>query len=133
MWVCPKCGREFKRNNQSHYCGEAPRTIEEYISQQEKPVQDFLLELHCVIGNALPDVKQRIAWSMPTYGEKDIIVQFYAHKTYVSLYVGDDAIEYFREALKEYTYKKSAVYLKYTQPLPEALITEMVKWCCNNL
>lgn len=23
MWVCPKCGREFKRINQGHYCGKA--------------------------------------------------------------------------------------------------------------
>ncbi len=87
MWVCPKFGREFKRNNQFHYCGEAPKTIEEYISQQEESVQDFLLEIHRVICNALPDVKQRIAWSMPAYGEKYIVIQFYAHKAHVSLYV----------------------------------------------
>lgn len=34
MWVCPKCGREFKKTNQSHYCGSAPETIDEYISRQ---------------------------------------------------------------------------------------------------
>ncbi len=22
MWKCPKCGREFKKKEQSHYCGE---------------------------------------------------------------------------------------------------------------
>ena len=31
MWKCPKCGREFKKVNQSHFCGEKPKTIEEYI------------------------------------------------------------------------------------------------------
>ena len=34
MWKCPKCGRTFKNINQDHYCGEAPKTIEEYISRQ---------------------------------------------------------------------------------------------------
>lgn len=31
MWTCPKCGREFKRTNQSHYCGKAPESVDEYI------------------------------------------------------------------------------------------------------
>ena len=22
MWKCPKCNREFKNNNQQHYCGK---------------------------------------------------------------------------------------------------------------
>ena len=29
MWKCPKCGREFKKKGQSHYCGEKPKTIQE--------------------------------------------------------------------------------------------------------
>ena len=34
MWTCPKCGREFKRTNQSHYCGKAPESVDEYIELQ---------------------------------------------------------------------------------------------------
>ena len=34
MWVCPKCGREFKRTNQGHYCGKAPENVNEYIEVQ---------------------------------------------------------------------------------------------------
>ena len=34
MWICPKCGREFKRTNQGHYCGKAPGTVLEYIDSQ---------------------------------------------------------------------------------------------------
>ena len=36
MWVCPKCGREFQRNNQGHFCGQPPKTVDEYIAQQER-------------------------------------------------------------------------------------------------
>lgn len=39
MWKCPKCGREFARANQSHYCGEKPLTVDEYIAQQPEAVQ----------------------------------------------------------------------------------------------
>ncbi len=132
MWVCPKCKREFKRNNQSHYCGEAPKTIEEWILQQEPSLQNYFQKLHQVICQAIPDRKQRIAWSMPTYGEKKMIVQFSACKNHVSLYIGEKAIEHFSTDLRGFECKKSAVYLPYSQPLPEALIAKMVKWCCES-
>ena len=35
MWKCPKCGREFKKKGHSHYCGEKPKTIDEYILSQD--------------------------------------------------------------------------------------------------
>ena len=42
LWKCPKCGRTFKNRNQDHYCGEAPKTIEEYISRQPEQARDFV-------------------------------------------------------------------------------------------
>ena len=30
MWKCPKCGRSFMNENQQHFCGKAPETIDEY-------------------------------------------------------------------------------------------------------
>ena len=132
MWICPKCGREFKRRNQSHYCGEPPKTVEDYILQQEEEVQSYLWLLHQTILRALPDAKERIAWSMPSYDLKEPIVQFSAFKNHVSLYAGADAIQYFEEKLQGYVCKKSAIYLNYDQPLPEGLITEIVKWCADS-
>lgn len=42
MWMCSKCGREFKRTNQSHFCGKAPETVAQYIQQQEPQAQEYL-------------------------------------------------------------------------------------------
>ena len=45
MWTCPKCGRTFRNCNQSHYCGKAPETIEEYIlGQPEAEFQNWVKE-----------------------------------------------------------------------------------------
>ena len=42
MWTCPNCGREFKRTNQSHFCGSAPETVEAYIAAlPEDALADF--------------------------------------------------------------------------------------------
>lgn len=42
MWKCPKCGKEFKNINQSHYCGEKPKTVEEYILSQDEEKQGIM-------------------------------------------------------------------------------------------
>lgn len=39
MWTCPKCGRTFQRQEQGHYCGKAPETIEGYIEGQPEEVR----------------------------------------------------------------------------------------------
>lgn len=70
MWKCPKCGKEFKKTAQSHYCGEKPKTIEEYIFRQDAEKQGDLLAMRQVLHEALPETEERISWSMPTYWEK---------------------------------------------------------------
>lgn len=66
MWVCPKCGREFKNQNQSHYCGKAPMTIDQYIDAQSEESQPYLLEVRKAIHEAtsfiLPQLKSILVY-----------------------------------------------------------------------
>ena len=48
-WKCPKCGREFDRKDQQHYC-EKPQTIDEYIDQQDEKVRPRLREIRRIIS-----------------------------------------------------------------------------------
>ena len=59
MWVCPKCGRSFKNMNQSHYCGEKPKTIDEYISVQDKEQQVYLVQVRKAIHEAIPEAEEK--------------------------------------------------------------------------
>ena len=61
MWKCPKCQKEFKNTNQSHYCGEKPKTIDEYIAQQDAQQQADLLLVRQALQQALPDAQERIS------------------------------------------------------------------------
>ena len=54
MWKCPKCGKEYKNTNQPHYCGEKPKTIDEYILSQDAEKQEDLFALREAIDEALP-------------------------------------------------------------------------------
>ena len=62
MWKCPKCGREFKKKEQSHYCGEKPKNIDEYILRQEEDKQEALCYMRNILQKALPEAEERISW-----------------------------------------------------------------------
>lgn len=129
MWRCEKCGREFKKMNQSHSCGIPAKTIDEYIAEQPEIIQAYLNQIRDTLRAALPDATERISWTMPTYWNKRNIIHFSANKNHIGLYIGESAMAHFSERLKEYKTTKSAVHLSYDKPLPISLITEIAKWC----
>lgn len=96
MWVCPKCGREFRRRNQGHFCGLPPATVSEYIEQQELSVQDYLNKIRKIICQNAPEAVERIAWSMPIYERNGKSLSFAACHKHISLYVGSEVIERFQ-------------------------------------
>ena len=97
MWTCPKCGREFKKNEQSHYCGEKPKTIDEYIQAQDEDKQEDLQYLRQVLRDALPEAEERISWSMPTFWKKHNILHFAASRNHIGFYPGPAAVEQIAE------------------------------------
>ena len=129
MWTCPRCGREFKRTNQDHYCGKAPATIDEYIARQEPGLQPQLVQLRDAIRAAIPAAEETISWSMPTWKKKKSnIIHFAVSKNFVSIYAGQEAVEHFSEALNGYETEKGTIRIKHKQEIPFALIAELAKW-----
>ena len=131
MWTCPKCGRTFKNQNQDHFCGKAPETIDAYILEQPEDIQKYLYQMHGILQAALPDAQEHISWSMPTYWNQHNIVHFAGFKKHIGFYPGPQAIEMFEERLKEYKTSKGAIQFPYNKPLPAELIAENAK-CCND-
>ena len=129
MWTCPKCGRQFSRQNQDHYCGKAPQTIDEYIASQDESVQPKLNELRIIIQTALPDAQERISWSMPTYWKGRNLIHFAASKKHIGLYPGDEAVAKFAADLEGYSVSKGTIRLPYDKDLPAELITRIAQWC----
>jgi uncharacterized protein YdhG (YjbR/CyaY superfamily) len=95
-WKCPKCGREFSRQSQDHYCIK-PQSVDEYIAAQDETIQPKLNEIRTVLRSALPDAEERISWSMPTYRKDHNIIHFAAQKKHIGLYPGPEAVAYFPE------------------------------------
>ena len=127
-WKCPRCGREFKRVEQPHYCGK-PTTVEEYIAAQEESVQPRLQALRAILRAAIPEAEERISWSMPTYWKGQNLIHFAASKKHLGLYPGGEATTVFAEELKGLDVSKGTIRLPYDRPLPEELITRIARWC----
>lgn len=131
MWTCPTCGRSFERTRQDHYCVK-PETIDEYIAMQPEHCRDYLQRTRRILAAALPDAREKISWSMPTFWEKRNIIQFAAFQKHLGLYPGPEAVEAFGEELKGFYTSKGTVRLPYDQPLPEDLIARIALWCRDN-
>ena len=128
MWKCPKCGREFRKKEQSHYCGEKPGTIEEYILSQDVDKQEELRQIRRILREALPEAEERISWSMPTYWKKHNILHFAASKEHIGLYPGPEAVRQFAEELQGYKTDKGTIRIPYGK-VDAILIEKIAKWC----
>lgn len=133
MWKCPKCGRTFKNEKQSHYCGTAPETIAEYILAQDEGIRSQLQSVRKVLKGSLPDAAEKISWSMPTYWKGHNIIHFAAAKKHIGLYPGPEAVNFFAEKLEQAgcKYSKGSIQIPYSDDLPLELIAEIADWCWN--
>ena len=128
MWKCPKCGRSFCHEGQSHYCGKI-ETVDQYIEEQDEAVRSYLKEIRQIIREALPEAQEKISWSMPTYWKGRNIIHFAASKKHLGLYPGDEATTAFADKLSDDDVSKGTIRLPYNKPMPKALIAEIAVWC----
>jgi uncharacterized protein YdhG (YjbR/CyaY superfamily) len=131
MWKCPKCGRSFKNENQQHFCGKAPETIDEYIEAQDEGIRNQLQSVREAIQDELPEATEKISWSMPTYWQGHNIIHFAAAKKHIGLYPGPEAVEHFSEKLDAHGFKhsKGSIQIPYSDELSLSLISAIAAWC----
>ena len=130
MWKCPKCGREFKKINQSHFCGEKPKTVEEYIMCQDEDKRADLFLVRQALQQILPETEERISWSMPTYWKGHNILHFAASKKHIGFYPGPEAVKTFKEELGNYSVDKGTIRIPYGKVDTE-LIKKIARWCLD--
>ena len=127
-WKCPKCGREFSRQDQSHFC-EKPKTIDDYILSQDENIRPKLNEVREILRSAIPDAEERISWSMPTYWKGQNLIHFAASKKHIGIYPGGEATTIFADELTGIDVSKGTIRLPYDKELPADLIAKIAKWC----
>ena len=128
MWKCPKCGREFNKMNQDHYCVKL-QTIDEYIAVQEEAIRPRLKHLRSIIHEAIPDAEEKMSWTMPTFWKGKNLIHFASFKRHIGLYPGNEAIAAFADKLADFEVSKGTIRLPHDHDLPEKLIADIAAWC----
>ena len=108
-----------------------PDTIDEYIDVYPKDMQKLLKQVKTAIKKAAPGAEEVISYSMPAFKLNGLLVWFAAHTHHIGFYPKASGIEHFKKEITKYKSSKGAVQFPVNEPLPIALITEMVKFRAN--
>lgn len=103
-------------------------SIDEYISQHNVEVQEKLQQIRNLIRAAAPTATEKISYALPTYYLNGNLVHFAAHKNHIGFYPMPNAIIYYKDRLTSYKCSKGAIQFPYINPLPDELISEIVKY-----
>lgn len=103
-------------------------TIDEYITAQDNDKKAVLHQFKKIIKYAAPKAEEVISYGMPAFKQGSVLVYFAAMKEHYGFYPTSKPIEVFKDKLKPYKTSKGAIQFPADKPLPEKLITEIVKY-----
>jgi len=101
--------------------------IEAYIRSFPTQAQDALRTMRAIIRRAAPAASEKISYRMPTFYLNGNLVHYAAFARHIGLYPLPHVMESFREELKGYTTGKGSIQFPLDQPLPEDLISRIVR------
>src|SRR3989344_1351045 len=105
------------------------QSVDNYIKTYPKDVQALLERVRQTIRKAAPSATEAISYQMPTFklnGKN--LVHFAAFKNHIGFYPIPSGIESFKKEMSPYKQGKGSVQFPIEEPLPLALITEIVKF-----
>ena len=108
---------------------KVPTTIDEYIADFPKDVQERLQKVRTAIKKAVPRAEETIAYGIPTFVLNGNLIHFAGYKNHIGLYPGSKPIEEFKDELTKYRLSKGTVQLPLDMPLPVGLIGRISKFC----
>jgi uncharacterized protein YdhG (YjbR/CyaY superfamily) len=108
--------------------GNPITTMDEYIAQFPKNVRDILEELRKVIHETAPGAEEAMRYGIPTFRFRGNLVHFAAFKNHIGFYPAPSAINAFTEELSKYKLSKGTVQFPINEPLPFALVREIVRY-----
>jgi uncharacterized protein YdhG (YjbR/CyaY superfamily) len=106
----------------------APATIDAYIAGFPEDVQAILRKVRTTIRKAAPGAEEAIRYGIPTFTLNGNLVHFGAYAKHIGFYPAPSAIEKFRKELSAYEGAKGSVRFPLDEPIPYALIRDIVKF-----
>ncbi|MDF2450206.1 MAG: hypothetical protein K0R26_2710 [Bacteroidota bacterium] len=104
------------------------KSIDDYISKQDKNVRPILAELRKAVLSQAPQAEECISYNMPAFRYHGILVYFAAFKNHIGFYALPSVHNSFQKELSEYKQGRGSVQFPLTKPIPYTLIKKMVKF-----
>jgi len=106
-----------------------PTTIDEYIADFPKEIQELLEAVRRTIRDAAPDAIETISYGIPAFKLNSNSVWFAAYKKHIGMYPMY-GMEKYEEEIEKYRGKgtKGTMQFPYNKPLPLEFISKLVKF-----
>ena len=106
-----------------------PTTVDAYLAAAPKEKRTTLIKLRKTIKTAAPKATEVISYGMPTFKHRGKRLVYFAYwKDHYALYgIGRSFVDAHAAELKAYQRSKGTIQFPADQPLPERLITWIVK------
>lgn len=104
-----------------------PVTVDEYISTFPEDIQFRLHKIRDTIRKTAPHAEESISYSMPLYKLNGMLISFAAWKKHIGMYPIPVVKGDIKKKLDAYKDAKATLRFPIDQPLPTALIAQVVK------
>lgn len=104
----------------------AAENIDEYIAAFPAKIRTRLEAMRRTIRKHAPEATEKISYRIPTFYLNGNLVHFAGYEHHVGFYPGAAGIAKFRDVLNEYESGKGSVQFPHDEPLPLALVAEIV-------
>src|SRR5687768_4702649 len=110
-----------------HFMDGKAKSVDEYLSKVEPQHRAELERIRALVKQLVPSVEETMSYGMPTLKYKNrALVYFTASKKHMSFMPSSWAIEELKDKLKGYKTTEHSIQFTLENPLPDALIKELV-------
>jgi len=114
-----------------HKIPQIELSIDTYIAQFPKSIQEKLNALRICILEAAPEAYEKISYQMPTFDLHGNLVHFAAFQNHIGFYPGSSGVEAFTSKLTAYHTSKGAIQFPIQQDIPFELVKDIVMFRVN--
>ena len=104
-----------------------PTTVAQYIEAAPREGQPHLRKLRALLRKAAPNAEEAIKWGQPFYIEPRFVFSFSAYKAHFNFTPPLEVMKAFEKELQRYKTTKGSLQVRYSEPLPEAIIRRMAE------
>ncbi|CCV64180.1 conserved hypothetical protein (DUF1801) [Alteracholeplasma palmae J233] len=108
-------------------------SVLEYLETLDSKTKNKIITLRNTILNFDSRITETISYNMPAYKINKAILYYFVYKNHIGIYPHGEAINYFKEELKNYKCSKGAIQIPIDDEIPLELIVKILDFNIKTL